>query len=1362
MQQAYWVGRGDVFDLGHVATHFYLEIESAELDLERLNLSWQKMIQRHDMLRTIILPNGRQQVLAIVPPYEIGVQDLRGKAPSLVDQELESIRNRMSHQILPSDRWPLFDFKVSCLDEKKFRLHLSLDMLIMDGRGQSLLFYEWSRLYRDLETDLPALQSSFNDYVAAEQKRKKTPTYEKDFEYWRGRLSSLPPGPDLPLTINPASSSQMNFINCMDRLDSPTWDRIKRNASRRGITPSVLLLAAYAEVIRTWSKNPEFTINVTTSNQLAADARFRNVMGNYTSSVLLGVANHREPDFMKRALQLQQQLREDLTHSTVSGVEVLREINRRQQGDGRVIMPVVFTSMVGTPSPADDSRPTAWLGEADWLGENVYTISQASQVWIDCQAREQDGDLIFNWDGIEALFPDHLMQDMFAAYSRLLRRLADDTYWEKHWPEVSQGLVPPRQLEQRDAVNRTDSPISDKLLHQSFMDQVPQRPDQPAVITSERTIGYQELYDRACQIGHQLRIGGARPNSLVAVVMEKGWEQIVGVLGVLFSGSAYLPIDASIPGERLRYLLEHGQVSLVLTQSKYNQTLEWPDGLQRVCVDLAQPSDPSETPVGLMQKPEDLAYVIYTSGSTGLPKGVMIDHRGAVNTIEDINQRFGVTAKDRVLALSALNFDLSVYDVFGILGAGGTIVIPDACHNRNPEHWAALIGMHDVTIWNTVPALMQMLVEYLTCQCERLPEKLRLVMMSGDWIPLDLPNRIRSIGRAVEIVSLGGATEASIWSILHPIEGIDPSLPSIPYGKPMLNQTFHVFSEAFTPCPVWVPGMLYIGGIGLAKGYWRDKEKTENSFIVHPLTQDRLYRTGDMGRYLPDGNIEFLGREDFQVKIRGHRIELGEIETALLQFTGVKAAIVNAVGEQRGSKRLIAYVVPKGEDTAKACQEPNEQVAGDIDCSRPIQPSITCQSNPAFIEALKNFLQDKLPGYMVPGSFLVLNEFPLSSNGKVDRKALPVPDPDQMTDQKRFRTQQDALEIQLAKIFEKELGVHSVGTNENFFDLGGDSLLAVQVCYRIRKLIGKEIPVADLFKSPTVEKLAAIIRAKGWSSPFHLLIPFQPLGTKPPFFCIHGAALQAANLIGLDQPFYGSFPHGFDGTRIPLSTKKMAADYLKEIRIVQPEGPYYLGGYSFGGMVAFEIAQQLKSQGQKVALLVLIDTINGKSNGNENGHQLPHLEALSPMYSLSVCADANGVPQGVAVNENTHVSPLSKLRNKLGLKRKVQKIAWTLCLAVGVPLSAELRQHYRLYAFRKAAHVYQPDKYDGEVVFFRSTKNKYKFRRFWQEYVTREMQTHDLPGDHFELFSQPSVGILAEKLKMSLEEAYKRSLPDQR
>ena len=434
--------------------------------------------------------------------------------------------------------------------------------------------------------------------------------------------------------------------------------------------------------------------------------------------------------------------------------------------------------------------------------------------------------------------------------------------------------------------------------------------------------------------------------------------------------------------------------------------------------------------------------VIYTSGSTGVPKGVIIDHRGAVNTIADINQRFGVGAGDRVLALSSLSFDLSVYDIFGTLAAGGTIVLPESPAAKDPARWAELMVRENISIWNSVPALMQMMVEYAADRPEVF-QNLRLVLLSGDWLPLTLPGQIKSLRESVQVVSLGGATEASIWSILYPIEEVSPDWKSVPYGKPMKNQRLHVFDEALEPSPVSVPGQLYIGGIGLAKGYWRNSEKTAASFITHPRTGDRLYQTGDLGCFLPDGNIEFLGREDFRIKIRGYRIEAGEIEAALNQHPAVRSCVVTAFGEDRSQKRLVAYVVPQQNAAPETCE-------------------------------LRQFLSQKLPEYMLPSAFVMLEALPLSANGKVDRKALPAPDATFL--RKTFVAPSTPVEKVLADIWAEILGVEKIGIHDNFFiDLGGHSLLATQVISAVRDTFGVDVPMRSFFESPTASEQAAAL-----------------------------------------------------------------------------------------------------------------------------------------------------------------------------------------------------------------------------------------------------------------------------------------------
>ena len=971
IQQAYWLGRNEAFELGNIAAHGYLELDSDRLNMEKLNQAWQKLILRHDMLRAVVLPDGQQQILEQVPDYEIEVLDLRGQPPEAITTQLEAIRHQMSHEVLPADQWPLFKLRATRLDEHCTRLHLSFDGLIADAWSMFVLGREWPELYRNPELLLPPLDLSFRDYVFAELALKDTQQYRRSNEYWFSRLDTLPPAPELPLAKNPSSITKPQFKRRSAQLSPPEWQQLKDRAKQVNLTPSGVLLSAFAEILSQWSKSAKFTINLTLFHRLSLHHQVNDLVGDFTSLTLLFVDNSAPNSFTTRAQQLQQQLWQDLDHGYVSGLQVQRELSR--QRESYQFMPVVFTSTLGLNSLGQN---TSLLNE---LGDLVYSISQTPQVWLDHQVTEQNGALVFNWDAVEELFPLGLLDDMFEAYCNLLQQLAIS---DSAWVATHRQLLPEAQLQKRTAVNNTFAPISEQTLHSLFINSVEVRSQSPAVITPERTLTYQELYQRANQLGHRLRQLGATANTLVAVVMDKGWEQIVAVLGILMSGAAYLPIDPELPQERQWHLFAQGQVKLVVTQPHLNRNLSWQSGIQRLCVDQ-ELGVVHSSPLESVQTISNLAYVIYTSGSTGLPKGVMIDHRGAVNTILDINQRFRVGPSDRVLALSALNFDLSVYDIFGILAAGGTIVIPAPEAAKDPAHWLDLIVSEQVTLWNSVPALMQMLVEYLSTQPEKAPISLRLALLSGDWLPLSLPgqiqallsvtadfiqvdhnitvgagsprpdNAVNSFENCCKMVSLGGATEASIWSICYPIETVDPDSQSIPYGQPLVNQRFYVLNELMEPRPVWVSGQLYIGGIGLAKGYWRDEEKTKASFITHPVTGERLYKTGDLGRYLPDGNIEFLGREDFQVKINGYRIELGEIEAALKQHPTIKEAVITAVrrcvrvsvaladtlasaspiGEaacsetSQNNQQLVAYIVPDQESISTKFLSPSPNIA---------------------------------------------------------------------------------------------------------------------------------------------------------------------------------------------------------------------------------------------------------------------------------------------------------------------------------------------------------------------------------------------------------------------------------------------------
>ncbi|HYR11860.1 MAG TPA: amino acid adenylation domain-containing protein, partial [Longimicrobium sp.] len=1040
VQQAYWVGRSGSMEMGNVSSHSYTEFELDDVDISRLERALQGLIERHEMLRAIVLPDGRQQILAQVPAYRIEVTDLRGADEVSRAAHLAHVRDEMSHEVLPADRWPLFGVRASVLSDERVRIHFSLDYLIADAWSTRIIFDELAERYADPEIQKPPLELSFRDCVLAAYAEEGSEAFGRAEAYWRERLADLPPAPELPLAISPDQLTHPRFVRRTATLDEVRWERLKALAARAGLTPSGVLLAAFAEVLATWSKNPRLTINLTLFNRPPGHAQVDDVVGDFTALSLLGIEAPGNDGFEVRARRVQEQLWRDLEHGAVSGVRVLRDLARMQGRPPASIMPIVFTSTLGQRRAAAgaglEAVPAALDGDAP-----VYSITQTPQVWLDHQVGERDGGLFFNWDAVEDLFSPGVLDAMWESYRELLGRLAVS---EEAWHDGVGARLPVAQLSRRAAVNATDAPIPAGLLHEPFEVQARFAGDRLAVVSGDRRMSYAELERRSRALGLELRARGARPNRLVAVVMDKGWEQVVAVLGITRSGAAYLPIDGSLPAERIAQLLEVGGVELAVVQPEVEARFEWPAGIQRIRIEAEEPALDPAAELPAVAGPEDLAYVIFTSGSTGVPKGVMTDHRGALNTCVDCNERYGVGAEDRVLGLSALNFDLSVYDIFGLLAVGGAVVLPDAGASRDPETWAQLVAAERVTIWNSVPALMEMMATYAADRADGRLESLRVVMLSGDWLPVTLPDRIRALCPNVSVHSLGGATEASIWSITYPIGEVKPEWTSIPYGVPMVNQRFHVLDDRLAPRPEWVPGQLHIGGIGLAKGYWEDAEKTAASFITHPRTGERLYRTGDLGRYLPDGNIEFLGREDFQVKVQGYRIELGEIESVLEQHPAVRSAAAAAVGE-RNARRLAGFVVLH-------------------------------QGAAASQTELRDFLSARLPAYMVPASITPLDAFPLSSNGKVDRTALAAlvqaegPAPERTT---RART---PLEDRIAAVWSEILKVDDVDLDANLYALGGNSILAVRIVNRVVEVLGVQVPLRQLFQNPTVEGMAAIVR----------------------------------------------------------------------------------------------------------------------------------------------------------------------------------------------------------------------------------------------------------------------------------------------
>jgi len=900
LQYAYWIGRQDHYALGGVACHAYLEADAAEpLDISRLERCWNLLVERHDALRLIIEESGQQRVLREVPPYRIQVLELQDCSPEEAEHVSQQCRDTLSHQVLPCDRWPMFDLRLARLPNGGSRLYISIDMLINDATSSQILWEELVALYRaqgDISAaGLEPFTLTFRDYVLARQDRQgaRLTHWQEDRDYWLARLPSLPAAPQLPLQSDRLMQTHPCFTRRQQTLSAEKWQTLRERAAKQGITPASLLIAAFSQVLAAWSREPQFCLNLTIFDRLGSHEDVQRMVGDFTAVTLLALDNPAQLSFAEQAVRVNGEVLESLQHRQFSAVDVLREWNRGREQQSLVSMPVVFTSQLGV------SDPTKGAAESP-LGEIRYGLSQTPQVWLDHQASEQEGALVYNWDMVDDLFLPGVAEAMFNAYAQLLEQLAGESL---DWHAPLPALLPADQLQVRQQINATEQPLSEMTLDGLFWHQVARTPAAPALVTAEGRWSYHALARWSQGIALELQTLGVAHGDRVAVVMHKGAAQIAACLAIQSLGAAWVPLADDTPARRLTRILQGSAISVLLVQPESLAALS--EYATCVVVDAAAPVTSDEV-IMRTHQPDDAAYVIYTSGSTGTPKGVLINHRGAVNTVLDVNQRFGVDASDRVFGLSSLWFDLAVYDLYGTFAAGGTLVLPEAEAIRDPARWLHWIKQEQVSLWNSVPALLDLLLSEAEHHAQPLAA-LRKVWLSGDWIPLSLPTRLQDAAPLAQLVAMGGATEASIWSNWFAVEQVESSWSAIPYGYPLTNQAYHVLDDALRDRPDYVTGDLYISGTGLAAGYENDTQRTAESFITHG--EQRLYRTGDLARYWKDGTLEFLGRRDFQVKIAGNRIELGEIESVLLQHPAVKEAVVDTLGEARGEKRLAAWLV---------------------------------------------------------------------------------------------------------------------------------------------------------------------------------------------------------------------------------------------------------------------------------------------------------------------------------------------------------------------------------------------------------------------------------------------------------------------
>ncbi len=1011
MQHAMWLGRNDDQQLGGVAAHLYVEFDGAGVDPNRLRDAAAKLVARHPMLRVEILPDGTQRIGDRGLP--VTVYDLRELDTEAAEQRLETIRHQKSHQLLDGD---VLELSLSLRPDGRTRLHVDMDMNAADAVSYRKFMADLAVFYRGGE--LPELGYTYRQYRAALAASAPGPS-DEDRQWWAERLPELPESPALPLVPLAEQADPRRSVRLWHIFDVETRDALFAAAQRRGFTPAMAVAASYSNALARWSTGSRFLLNLPMFGREPFHPDVEKLVGCFTSSLMLDIDLTQTTTPAERTRVVQETLHNTARHSSYSGLSVLRDLGRHR--GNQTLAPIVYTSALGLGD--------LFAGEVtDLFGAPVWTISQGPQVLIDAQATPLATGLMINWDVRVDAFRPGVADAMFAYHLAELTRLAtDDATWDAPDPPA----VPEAARAIREAVNSVTAPPCGDTIHEGFFRNALTAPDAPAVFSDDGDLTYGELRLRALALAEALRGNGVRPGDLVALIGPKCGEQIPAVLGILAAGAAYLPIAADQPSDRTRRILESSGVTAVLICGGAD-AIEVAVPVISVATATQAPVDAEPATVD----PHDLAYVLFTSGSTGEPKGVELTHDAVMNTVEFIGSRYRLGPTDRSLALASLEADMSVLEIFAILRAGGAVVVVDETQRRDPDVWANLIQKHCVTFLNWMPGWLDML---LKVGGNRLAT-LRVVLLGGDWVRPELIRALRKSAPAVRAAGLGGATETAVHGTICEVDNPPAHWASIPYGNPFPNNACRVVAADGSDCPDWVPGELWFSGRGIARSYRGRPDLTAEKFVEYDGRT--WYRTGDLVRYRADGTLDFVGRIDHRIKISGYRIELGEVEGALKRVPHIDAAVATVIG---GEPDVLAALV------------------------RAADPSVDSQSVVAAMTEL-------LPAHMIPKVIVVSDRIPFTVNGKIDRKAVARQLAEaEMPAAQVFRPPSTSLESALVAIVAEVLGVpgDKIGIDDDFFSLGGDSVLATQVIARVRDWLDTPtVLVTDMFAARSVTNLA--------------------------------------------------------------------------------------------------------------------------------------------------------------------------------------------------------------------------------------------------------------------------------------------------
>jgi amino acid adenylation domain-containing protein len=1275
---------------------------AGELDAGALVAAVREVVRRHESFRTTftVADGTVLQVIADEAAADVSIVDLSSTpAP---EAEAERLALATAAEVFDLDRGPLLRVRLLRLGPGDHTLVAVMDHIIADGMSLGILWREMGALYSAFHagapSPLPPPRKQFAECVEAQRRWMQTPAYARQLAYWKEHLTGAAAG-DLPADRPrpPVKSYRGGFVS--RPIPAALAARLRSLQAREGVSLFTVLLAALDVLLARCSGQPDVVVMI----PIACRQRFaaEEVIGFFSNMVVLRTAVPDRLGFRELLQRVGAEvmagvLRQDVPFEKV--IEAIRP-DRSLAHDPLARVALSFLPASGAKLALPGVRATyAELPNGGAKFDLHVTIAELDE-GLSCIAE-------YNSD----IFEPATMAALLDHYHLLLEAAADD-------PDRAVADLPLLAPAERRRIvvewNATRAAFPSEASLPDLVRAAAERtPDAPAASFEGRAMSFAELSQKSRRIARCLRARGVGPDVLVGVAVERSLDMLAGLLGILEAGGAYVPLDPAYPRERLAFMASDSGLHVLLTESRFAGLVPEPaGGLLRVDGDAAEIAAQSDAPLDLRIHPEQLAYVIYTSGSTGRPKGVQLPHRAVVNFLTSMASLPGLGPADRLLAVTSLSFDIAGLELWLPLTVGAHVEIASRETASSGEALRRTLETGRITALQATPSTFRLLLEAGWAGSKSLK-----VLIGGEAVPRELADRL--LGHGGSVWNMYGPTETTVWSSVHRLEPGGPVL----IGRPIANTQLYVLDRSLSPVPAGVTGELFIGGAGVAHGYLGRPELTAERFVPDPFASPggRLYRTGDLCRFRADGALEFLGRADFQVKLRGHRIELGEIEAALAQHPAIREAIVIAYEESPGDQRLAAYVTSRVGDGSEA-----EPSAAD----------------------LRAHLRARLPEYMVPAAFITLERLPLTANNKIDRKALPPPRLEAVVRGPEL-IPREALELKLRAIWEEVLKVKGMSLRDSFFDLGGHSLLALKLFDRIERSLAIKLPVSALFQAPTIAALGDLLRREGWQPSWSSLVPIQTAGGRLPFFCVHAVGGNVLNYrllsrhLGDEQPFYGLQSRGLGGNEAPHgSVAEMAAAYLDEIRVVQPRGPYALGGSSSGGAVAYEMAQQLHAKGERVSLLVLMDTaIVGPPPA-----RLAETLTASPLHRRGILLDY-------------HLGHLLLRTPRRGVEYLVSRFRARYegeAAPIAEVMKAATPAVRHVYESNvRALASYVPLPYPGSAVMLLSRDEPYRTysdeRLAWADLVQGGMTVRFIPGNHENMLDEPQVAGVAAALSRCL------------